>query len=244
MLTKDSDAKIYEIKPGISPELAPLVNRPAGVSFHFVLNNQIFSDNRIPPRGFTNANFQAIQSPPVGYTYADGQHSDETEYHLPAATVLVTATLYYQTTSKEYVEFLRDKNETNQWGQVFYDLWAANGKSPPVVMAEKSWYTGPPDTEPPTAPANLTATAASSSEIDLSWDASTDNVGVAGYDVYREGTHLAQVTTTSYRDSGLQPATTYSYYVIGFDAVGNLSDPSNTASATTKKKGGGGKPRG
>lgn len=58
---------------------------PEGPSFHFVLNNKIFFDNRIPPRGFTNAAFQEIQSPPVGYSYADGQYWDDTQYILPTA---------------------------------------------------------------------------------------------------------------------------------------------------------------
>lgn len=128
------DTKIYEIKPGISADLAPIVGLPVGPSFHFVLNNQIFSDNRIPPRGFTNANFQAIQSPPVNYSYADGQYWDDTEFTIPTAATQVITTLYYQTTTREYVEFLRDENVTNNWGQVFYDLWVANGRSAPVAM--------------------------------------------------------------------------------------------------------------
>ncbi|OGC77090.1 MAG: hypothetical protein A2Z27_01625 [candidate division Zixibacteria bacterium RBG_16_50_21] len=134
-LTHDADVKIYEIKPGISSDLAPVLGYPAGPSFHFVLNNQIYEDNRIPPRGFTNANFAAIQSAPVGYTYADGQYWDQTNYSVPGAAARVVSTLYYQTTSKEYVEFLRDENRTNNWGQIFYDLWSGNGKSAPVAMA-------------------------------------------------------------------------------------------------------------
>jgi cytochrome c553 len=139
VLSHDDEAKIYEIKPGISAALAPVVGLSEGPSFHFVLNNEIFSDNRIPPRGFTNANFEAIQSPPINYTYADGQYWDDTQYVLPAATDHVEVNLYYQTTSKEYVEFLRDENRTNDWGQIFYDLWAANGKSAPELMARAVW---------------------------------------------------------------------------------------------------------
>ena len=52
----------------------------------------------------------------------------------------MTATLYYQITTREYVEFLRDENRTNDAGQVFYNLWAAGGKSAPEVMAEAAWY--------------------------------------------------------------------------------------------------------
>jgi PKD repeat protein len=138
-----NDTKVYEIKPGLSRALVTYLNStPAfdtlssGPSFHFVLNDTIFFDNRIPPSGFSNAAFVNIQSPPVGYTYGEGQDWDETDYDLqpfPGARS-VEVTLYYQTTTKEYVEFLRDENHTNNWGQVFYDLWNTNGKSAPVVM--------------------------------------------------------------------------------------------------------------
>ena len=63
-LIEDPDIKIYQIKPGISQSLAPVVNLPPGPSFHFVLNDSVYFDNRIPPRGFTNAAFDSIQSPP------------------------------------------------------------------------------------------------------------------------------------------------------------------------------------
>jgi hypothetical protein len=143
ILTHDGDAKIYEIKPGISGSLAPVVGLTAGVSFHFVLNDTIYSDNRIPPRGFTNANFEAIQSPPVGYSYPDGQYWDETSYYVPNTTSRLVVNLYYQTTSKEYVEFLRDENVTNDWGTTFYNLWASNGKSAPELMNTDTIYLSP-----------------------------------------------------------------------------------------------------
>ncbi len=101
----------------------------------------------------------------------------------------------------------------------------------------------PPDTEPPSAPANLTATAVSATAIDLDWDAATDNVLVTGYLVERcEGagcTSFAQVGTTTgadtdFSDSGLTAATSYTYRVRAQDAVPNLSDYSNVASATTQ----------
>lgn len=234
-LTHDPAVKIYEVKPGISETLAPVLGLPAGPSFHFVLNHKIFSDNRIPPRGFTNAAFEAAQSPPVAYSYEDGQHWDDTEYdNLPVQTVRISATLYYQTTSKEYVEFLRDENHTDNWGQVFYDLWDANGKSAPELMVEETWVLDDSgDLEPPTAPADLAAATPSDSEIELTWTASTDNVGVTGYTVYRDDTAIGQTTDTQYLDTDIQPSTVYSYYVTAFDAAGNVSAPSNTASATS-----------
>src|SRR5881396_3172735 len=91
----------------------------------------------------------------------------------------------------------------------------------------------PPDTTPPTVPTGLTATAVSSSQINLSWAASFDSVGVTGYRVYRGGTQIATTTTTSFTNTGLSPSTTYTYAVAAFDAAGNLSAQSSAASATT-----------
>lgn len=137
-LSHDEQAKIYEIHPGLSPGLALALGLPAGPSFHFVLNDTIYEDNRIPPRGFTNAEFEAIQSPPVAYSYADGAYWDDTPYNLSASAETVHVTLYYQTTTKEYVEFLRDENWTNSAGDDLYNAWAAHGKGAPVAMAEIS----------------------------------------------------------------------------------------------------------
>ena len=98
----------------------------------------------------------------------------------------------------------------------------------------------PPDTTPPTAPSGLTATAASSTQINLAWTASTDNVGVTGYLVERcQGSgcttfaQITSVTTTSFSDTGLTSATSYSYRVRATDAAGNLSGYSSTATAST-----------
>lgn len=135
--------KIYEIKPGIGSNIAEVVNLPEGPSFHFVLNNEIFSDNRIPPRGFTNANFEMIQSPPVNYTYVDGQYWDNTIYNLPFEPDYVEVKLYYQSTSKEYVEFLRDENVTNDAGDVMYEQWTNHSKSAPEVMNHVTWSANP-----------------------------------------------------------------------------------------------------
>lgn len=237
-LTKD-DTKVYEIKLAMSESVqnfTGLTNEPDGSSFHFAINNVVVKDNRIPPRGFTNANFEAIQSPPVGYSYNDGDYWDVTNYTLPAATVNYEVNLYYQTASKEYVEFLKSKNNTNNWGDNLYNSWVNSGMSAPVLMA--TYASGGPvvDTDPPTAPANLTANAVSYKLVTLNWDPSSDNVGVEGYYVYREdkgSTPIASVGTTTYSDGTVRAKNTYSYYVKAFDAAGNISDPSNTATVTT-----------
>jgi hypothetical protein len=98
------------------------------------LNNVVLSDNRIPPLGFTNAAFEAIQSAPVDYSYEDGQHWDDTEYAIPKNAAQAVVTLYHQTTTKEYIEFLRDANVTDDKGQIAYDQWVIGGMSAPMVM--------------------------------------------------------------------------------------------------------------
>jgi len=138
VLSHDEDAKIYHIEPGISTRLSTIIGMPAGPSFYFPLSDTVYSDNRIPPRGFTNAGFVTAQSPVVDYTYEDGQHWDDTQYLLPPTARSVEVTYYYQTTSKEYVEFLRDNNHTNTLGQEVYDAWANNGRSTPVIVAQQS----------------------------------------------------------------------------------------------------------
>ncbi len=134
VLTHDSQLKVYEVHPGISPGLAGVVGQPAGPSFHFVLNDTIYTDNRIPPRGVTNAELANVQSPVVDYAYPDGQYWDVTSYELPIETDSIVATLYYQTTSKEYIEFLRDNNVTNDRGNIVFALWDSTGKAAPELM--------------------------------------------------------------------------------------------------------------
>ena len=90
----------------------------------------------------------------------------------------------------------------------------------------------PTDTTAPTAP-TLTASNATTTTVDLSWSGATDNVGVTGYDVYKNGTLLASVTGTTYQATGLTSGTTYSFTIRAKDAAGNVSVDSNTATATT-----------
>ena len=92
-----------------------------------------------------------------------------------------------------------------------------------------------PDTAPPSRPASLILTPATTS-IALKWTAATDNVGVTGYKVYRGSTLIATVkgNVTTYVSTGLKAKTTYSYHVVAFDAAGNLSAASATATTKTK----------
>ncbi|MGW6208480.1 glycoside hydrolase family 6 protein [Streptomyces sp. NPDC055089] len=94
------------------------------------------------------------------------------------------------------------------------------------------------DTQAPTAPTGVTATAKTSGSVSLSWTASTDNTGVTGYDVFRNGVKVGSTTTTSYTDSGLSASTAYTYTVKAKDAAGNVSAASSALSVTTSAGGG------
>ncbi|MDE0888640.1 MAG: hypothetical protein OSA40_04185 [Phycisphaerales bacterium] len=130
----ETDTKVYEKTMGISADLAKVVNLPAGESTHLALNNEVLFDNRIPARGFTNAAYAAFGGAPMGAIYEDGQYWDDTSFDVPEGAAEAVATLYFQTSSREYMEFLRDANVTDDRGQVAYDLWVSNGKSAPLAM--------------------------------------------------------------------------------------------------------------
>ena len=94
---------------------------------------------------------------------------------------------------------------------------------------------GGADTQAPSVPAGLTATAASATQVNLAWQASSDNVGVTGYTIYRDNASITTVSgsTLSYTDNTAMPTTTYAYTVDAFDATGNHSAQSSPASVTT-----------
>ena len=102
------------------------------------------------------------------------------------------------------------------------------------------WGTTTPDTEAPTTPTNLAVTGSTSSTISLSWTASTDNIIVATYDIYLDGTLKTSSATNSATVTGLNPSTTYTFFIKAKDAAGNTSNQSNTATGTTTENTGGG----
>lgn len=89
------------------------------------------------------------------------------------------------------------------------------------------------DTSAPTAPGGLTASAPSSTTVNLSWTASSDNVAVTGYKIFRSGTQIGTSSTTSYADNTTSGRTTYSYTVSAYDAAGNNSPQASAVSITT-----------
>jgi hypothetical protein len=138
-LIRDDDVKVYEAKQGLTKGFADILGKQPGETFHFILNNTVIKDNRIPPRGYDTTTWDQPGLRPVGATYADGQYWDETRYALPADSnaVRVQASLYYQTASREYVEFLKANGGVD--GEALFDLWERT-PSPPILMAADPWY--------------------------------------------------------------------------------------------------------
>jgi len=98
---------------------------------------------------------------------------------------------------------------------------------------------GPPDTQAPTVPGGLRVTGVTGNSISLAWNAATDNVGVAGYEVQRDGATIITSGTTSVTDFGLAANSTHSYRVRALDAANNRSAFSAAVSGTTTNGGGG-----
>jgi chitodextrinase len=107
---------------------------------------------------------------------------------------------------------------------------AADNHSAPSAPAS---VTTLDDTTPPSVPTGLSASAPSSTRVDLSWQPSSDNIAVTGYRVYRDGTLIASPSATSYSDTTAQPSTAYSYAVAAVDAAGNASAKSTAVNVTT-----------
>ena len=109
-----------------------------------------------------------------------------------------------------------------------------NSPPPPPTPPPTPPSTPPADTTAPSIPTNLSTTVISTTQISLSWSASTDNVAVTGYKVFRGGIQITTTSETSYTDSSLSPGTSYNYTVSSYDAAGNNSNQSASVSATTQ----------
>jgi Bacterial Ig domain len=135
--------------------------------------------------------------------------------------------------STEFGNLTEDKSVTTV---ASYDATATQrvGSNPWVMhMVAFKVDVNAPDTESPSPPTGVSQVPKSTSQIDLTWAPSTDNVAVTDYKVYRDGTQVGTANTTSYSDTGLAPLTTYGYAVSAVDAAGNDSPKSAVVKATT-----------
>jgi hypothetical protein len=264
---------------GYSPDLALSYDRVTGAAnytlsdlaaqapgtdhetFHFVLNNTVVKDNRIPPFGFSYDQARPRNALPVPASqYGGGTPGSSYEYwddialNPPADAAYATIDLLYQPTSWEYVQFLYLANNGQnaflaQEGVNLLDAWLNAGMAEPYVMASAAWGTPPaPTCDTPGAPQNLTATAGRRS-VTLDWGAS-DPAPDGGYQVYYNQAGKLQflagvsIDTLTYRDSGLKRNTQYCYVVTAWNdcdgngvydvGVDNESELSNQACATAQ----------
>jgi hypothetical protein len=201
-------------------------------TFHFVLADGRYKDNRIPPKGFDIANAAARQADPwyggmqrfdyfSAAEYAGG-YDDQSLAIAPDADY-VEINLYYQTTSREYMEFLRDEikgtgnltlspeayvaqtdpffNQLRAWGDTLWQLWTHNMDLPgaaPFLMAQATVGTPPggggTQCETPTTPPEVTATALKGRKIQVSWNPVSPLTG--GYNVYYDTGGKLQLITS------------------------------------------------
>ncbi|WP_405475381.1 endo-1,4-beta-xylanase [Streptomyces sp. NBC_00009] len=115
--------------------------------------------------------------------------------------------------------------------------WDGNLQPKPVVMdaiRKALGETGAVDTQAPSVPSGLRVTGTTSASVSLAWNAATDDTGVTGYDVFRDGTKVGTASGTSFTDSGLAASTAYAYTVRARDAAGNVSAQSAPVNATTQ----------
>jgi hypothetical protein len=228
------DGLVYEMEP--SSEITG-----EAVSFHFVLGTGRYKDNRIPPKGFDINNAAERLSEPVWQgdvrtdyfspdEYAGGY--DEVSLSVPNNADRVEVNLYYQTTSREYVEFLRDEiNGTGNltldqsayiaqtdpffaklraWGDTVWQLWLHNRNQPgaaPYLMTQAAWNDPditppPPACSVPSTPQNVTAASGGNRSVPLSWSAV--DPPLSGYNIYYDQSGKLQFITTV-------PANTTSY---------------------------------
>ena len=242
--------------------LADLAAQEPGTTaetFHFVLNNTIVKDNRIPPFGMTREEARKRNALPVPASqYGDPTGSGAYEYwdslalNPPAGAAYAEVRLLYQPTSWEYIQFLYLANNGQnaflaQEGVNLLNAWLATGMAEPHVMASATWGSAPePACDTPGVPGSLSGKAAKKA-VTLSWKAGSPAPG-GGYRIhyvqagklqFRAGVSAA---TLSYKDGGLTSRQTYTYVVTAWqDCNGNgvfdpgvdtESVPSSSVSAT------------
>ncbi|MEV4133262.1 cellulose binding domain-containing protein [Dactylosporangium sp. NPDC049742] len=180
------------------------------------------------------------------YTIANGSAATVTswkvEFDLPAGTALGS---YWDTLASQAGTHVTATNRTYNGtlapgASTSFGFLVSGGGKPANCKLNGASCAGVADTQAPTAPASLRGTGATSSSVSLAWNASTDNVGVTAYDIYRGGTLATTVTGTSGTVGGLSASTAYTFTVKARDAAGNTSAASNQVSVSTTAGGGGG----
>ena len=210
-------------------------------TFHFVLNNTVISDNRIPPYGMSYDIARVRNALPVpadqyggnpGGTY---DYFDEVALNPPSGAQSAAISLMYQPTSWEYIQFLDLANTTPAGefladeGRNMLEAWLNTGMAKPYVMTSTTWGTPPGECDA-TTPALLSAGAGDKS-VSLTWEEVTADPDLAGYSIYYDQSGKAQLVATlpcppdsptacsSYTDTGLTNGQQYCYKVTSYNAT-------------------------
>ncbi|MBI2354093.1 MAG: Ig-like domain repeat protein [Deltaproteobacteria bacterium] len=195
--------------PPAAPAAAKPLTEPGALAAVAVSNNSV--------RFTWNASAEGVGGVAGYNVYRDGK---------VVATLAADSTTYTDSSLAGFTQYRYKIEAFDAAGnrKTSSDLAVTTKADPPTVFS---------DTTPPTAPSGLASTGVTYSRVALAWAASTDNVGVAGYKVYRNGQELATVQGTSYSDVTVLPRSSFSYHVIAYDAAGNLSSTSNSVSVPT-----------
>lgn len=165
---------------------------PAVETFHFVLNNAVLKDNRIPPYGMDLAEAAKRRAVPVPATLYDGgaRSHDEVQLAPPPGAATASIRLLYQTTSWEYIQFLYLANQRKNAflaneGVHLLETWLNTGMAAPVVMATANWIasTAPPACSVPAVPAGIAVTEGRRA-FTVTWTTSGSGPARGGYRVF------------------------------------------------------------
>ncbi|WP_394613293.1 cellulose binding domain-containing protein [Lentzea sp. JNUCC 0626] len=168
------------------------------------------------------------------------------EFDLPSGTTISSSWSSVRTSTGQHHKFTNASfnGSIKPGASAKFGFNAAGGSLPTNCTVNGASCGGggnpPADTQAPTVPSGLRSTGVTSGSVSLAWTASTDNVGVTGYEVLQGGAVAATVTGTSATVTGLSPATAYSFSVRATDAAGNKSAASTAVNATTSPGSGGG----
>jgi chitodextrinase len=220
-----------------------------------IADNEIYDDGQDPPAGkaYNGIYIEARQTSQNvtisgnrfhGHTFTGVLISDPPSPVTSLTGVSITGNVF---TSNSIAGVKIEENNANMLGSISQSGNCWNGNATNIMDdrggralanpgndASCSWPLAGGDAQDPTVPTNLQGTATSSSSVGLTWTASTDNVAVTGYRVYRGGASIGTTSQLSFTDSGLAPSTQYTYTVLAYDAAGNESAQTAGVNVTTQ----------
>jgi chitodextrinase len=192
--------------------------------------------NLLSANSNTNHNYLSKPWGIVEWNMRDATESEATSYYNQAKTALDNKTFPRLSAEMAFDSIGPDGYENRvayvaggAYSQIKQDAYTAYAQDPIFVTPQPHV-----DTTPPSTPGNLRAPSVGTGSVRLGWDSSSDDTGVAGYDLFRDGVPLATVgAVTGYTDSTVVAGTSYRYTIDAFDAAGNLSPVSGAVTVTT-----------